>query len=217
MKVVRTTVAEGTAIALRSMILSGELRAGEALRQEDLAQRLGVSRTPLREAIARLDAEGLVVNDPHKGAVVCRPTLEEVLEGFEIQSALEPLAARLAAETRTEADVEVARELLEALERAKSPEVWAARNEAFHLGIYRMSRRPRLVDLIAKQYERSNLFVRILALSPDGRGPARAEREHTKMVKALERGDGDQIELLVREHVASTVRFTRAQFEAGKK
>ncbi|AKV00876.1 Transcriptional regulator, GntR family [Labilithrix luteola] len=213
MRIVRTTVAEATAKALREMIVAGDLRAGDALRQEELAAKLGVSRTPLREAIARLDSEGLVVNDPHKGAVVYRPTLEEALEGFEIQSALEPLAGGLAAQHRTDADLVEIRALLRRLDDAEVADEWSNDNAKFHLRIYRMARRPRLFDLIAKQYERSNVFVRMLAMDVEGKDLVRSAREHTAMVKALEKKDAAKMEQLLRDHVNGTMEFVRNQYE----
>src|SRR5262245_35605158 len=80
----RQTVSGATTERLRELILTGRLGAGEPLRQDELSAYLSVSRTPLREAIITLEAEGLVVNHPHRGAVVYKPTAEELREIYDI-------------------------------------------------------------------------------------------------------------------------------------
>lgn len=89
-KIVRTTTVELVTTALRQRILSGDLAPGEVLRQEALADELGVSRVPVREAITRLTGEGLLTKVPHKGAYVAELSIEEVQETFEIRLRLEP-------------------------------------------------------------------------------------------------------------------------------
>jgi DNA-binding transcriptional regulator YhcF (GntR family) len=89
-KIVRTTTVELVTTAIRQRILSGDLAPGEVLRQEALADELGVSRVPVREAITRLVGEGLLTKVPHKGAYVAELSIEEVQETFEIRLRLEP-------------------------------------------------------------------------------------------------------------------------------
>ena len=85
------------AALIRELIITGELAAGEQLRQRDLAQRFGVSQTPVREAMRRLESEGLVVGDTHRGFTVVEPDDGPVEENFQIRAALESLGASLAA------------------------------------------------------------------------------------------------------------------------
>src|SRR5512140_1972307 len=85
------------AALIRQLIITGELAAGGQLRQRDLAQRFGVSQTPVREALRRLESEGLVVGDAHRGFTVVEPDDGPVEENFQIRAALESLGASLAA------------------------------------------------------------------------------------------------------------------------
>ena len=85
------------AALIRELIITGELDPGEQLRQRDLAQRFGVSQTPVREAMRRLESEGLVIGDTHRGFTVVAPAVGRIEENFQIRAALESLGASLAA------------------------------------------------------------------------------------------------------------------------
>lgn len=186
------------------MIISGELSEGTALRQEDLARRIGVSRTPLREAIARLHSEGFVLLDPHHGATVFTPTPADLIHVFEIQGALEPLGGKLAAENRTEEEVERLAVLLSEFKNCKTPAAWADQNEKFHLFLHSLSRRKQLLELLRQLYSKSKIYVRILV----GEGDApRAQKEHEAIFKALKARDGDLLAELLKKHLEGTVRF----------
>ena len=93
------------AALIRELVITGELPAGEQLRQRDLAQRFGVSQTPVREAMRRLESEGLLVCDTHRGFTVAAPELGPVQENFQIRAALESLGASLAARKIDAADL----------------------------------------------------------------------------------------------------------------
>ena len=96
------TRAGAVAEKLRRLIQSGEIAPGSRLRQNELAERFGVSTTPVREAFAELAREGIVRLDAHRGATVFRPSLDELIEIYEIRGALEPLATELAAARATD-------------------------------------------------------------------------------------------------------------------
>jgi DNA-binding GntR family transcriptional regulator len=199
----RITATEATVQRLRTMIFSGELAAGSPLRQEELSKSIGVSRTPLREAIARLDAEGFVVQDPHCGASVYQPTPQDLIECFEIQRALEPLAARLAAENRKDNELEQVAILLHGFANKKTAKAWADHNEKFHLHVYSLARRTQLLELIRHQYTRSKMYIRILI----GEGAApRAEKDHEAIYNALKQKDGTRIQEILHRHIDETVK-----------
>src|SRR5215212_7275999 len=101
---------------LREGVLSGELAPGTVLNQANLAKTIGVSTTPLREALRRLKAEGLVELDAHRDARVTELKAEEARDLFEVRRSLDPLAAALAAQRRTKADIAEIREALQGLE-----------------------------------------------------------------------------------------------------
>src|SRR5712691_10939864 len=99
------------AALIRELIITGELTTGEQLRQRDLAQRFGVSQTPVREALRRLESEGLVIGDNHRGFMVVEADEGSTEENFQIRAALESLGASLAAAKIDEAGVERLEEL----------------------------------------------------------------------------------------------------------
>lgn len=204
----RTTATEAAAKALRAIILSGEVPAGAPLRQDEIAGRLGVSRTPLREALQRLEAEGLVRLDVHRGAMVAKPSIAQVSEIFELQEVLEAMAGRRAAALRTEADLAALREMLAGHAAIADPPGWEEANIAFHARLYEIADKPLLSEMIGVLRNRSGLYVHMLAASPHGR--SRADGEHREMVAALADRDGDRIEVLIRQHLRTTLEWLKS-------
>lgn len=203
MVIERHTVGSAATDQLREMIMSGVLVEGSPLRQDDLAARLGVSRTPLREAIARLEAEGLVRTDPHRGAVVIKPSIPELREVYEIREALEVLAGELAVRNATREAVAHLSGVLDEIETASSSDEWAHLNTRFHMEMYALAHRPQLQDLIGQMRNRSEVYVRLLVAKP-GRSD-KAQNEHREILGALERGKADDVKDAIRRHLRSTV------------
>lgn len=203
----RKTVAEAVTENLREWIVSGVLPVGKVLRQEELARELGVSRTPLREAITHLTVEGLIHNDPHKGAIVRKPTQAELEEAYLIRETLEGLAANLAAERATGADIERLRGILDEFSASSNPDEWARLNTRFHMEVYALSGRQQLCELISSVRNRTELFVRIL-VTRAGRAEV-AHQDHIRIVEALASGDGETAEAETRHHLRSTVQHVR--------
>lgn len=203
MVIERHTVGSAATDQLREMIMSGVLVEGSPLRQDDLAARLGVSRTPLREAIARLEAEGLVRTDPHRGAVVIKPSIQELREVYEIREALEVLAGELAVPNVTPQAVTQLSGVLDEIEAAGSSDEWAHLNTRFHMEMYSLAQRPQLQDLIGKMRNRSELYVRLLVAKP-GRS-AKAQDEHREILAALEQRNDRDVTAAIRRHLRSTV------------
>lgn len=207
----RTSATDAAARELRALILSRELPAGALLHQAELAKQLGLSRTPLREALQRLSAEGLIRLDPHRGAVVARPTIAEVDEIYELQMMLESAAARSAAANSSADGLARVEEAL--MHHYKSPDdpAWVESNITFHTSIYELANRPLLLEIIGMLRNRAALYVNLLARSRDGR--ARADREHRQMYEALKRGDADRLERLVRQHLQRTLDWCHTVIE----
>lgn len=214
MQIQRTTMADAVFDRVRELIVSGDLPLGAPLRQDELAERLGVSRTPLREAIARLAAEGLVVSDPHRAAVVCQPSVDELRETYEIREVLEALAGRFAVERCTREHVDALSAVLDEFESAGSVDEWARLNTRFHMTMYAISGRKQLCKLIATMRNRAELFVRLLVTS-HGRS-RRAEADHREIVAALAAGNADDVELRIRSHLRATVESVTAVLESRK-
>ena len=207
----RTSAAEAAARELRALILSRQLPAGTLLHQGELASYLGVSRTPLREALQRLTAEGLVRIDPHRGAIVAQPTFSEVKEIYELQMLLEGAAARAAALEASTDGVAAVEKVLDAHEHGHSGHDWVESNVTFHTSIYELANRPLLVELIGLLRNRAALYVNLLARSEDGR--ARADHEHRLMLEALRRHDPDELEKLVCQHLQRTLDWLHTVIE----
>jgi DNA-binding GntR family transcriptional regulator len=200
----RVTTTEAAANAVRALILSHDLPVGTPLRQADLANRLGVSRTPLREALNRLATEGLVRLDPHHGALVAKPSSEELLEIYEARRVLEIHAGRLAARRCAPTDVEELWHLLDRHPGAVDVATAAQENAEFHDRLYAIAQHQVLTELITGLRNRSEPFVRMLFSVPQRTD--RAAGEHRQMVSALADGDENRLVLLIDAHLEGTVK-----------
>ncbi len=187
--------------ALREALITGEFEPGTPLRQRDLAARFGVSPTPVREALRRLEVEGLVRCDLHRGASVVEGKFGATEENYQVRAALESLAARLAATRISEAELERLKELHEELARhSKRTAAAIDINRRFHFQIYEAAGSPILLALL-------RLLWRSL---PDGpqliRPLAESVRMHGEIVAAIRRRDQDAAERLTREHILGAMR-----------
>src|SRR6266550_1939208 len=155
------TMAEFALEQLREAIILGELPAGTPLRLDDLAHSLGMSISPIREAVRQLEALGLAKHVPHQGAKVLDFDVDELRDLFEVRLALESLAVRRAAERFTEADARAARAHLDRFDETRSAgdvrETLRAHTD-FHFTLYGASGSPWLVALIRPAWDRSERY-----------------------------------------------------------
>jgi DNA-binding GntR family transcriptional regulator len=155
------TMAEYALEQLREAIILGELPAGTPLRLDELARSLGMSISPIREAVRQLEALGLAKHVPHQGAKVLDFDVDELRDLFQVRLALESLAVRRAAERFTDADAEAARRHLERFDETRSAgdvrETMRAHTD-FHFTLYEASQKPWLVSLIRPVWDRSERF-----------------------------------------------------------
>jgi DNA-binding GntR family transcriptional regulator len=200
----RITVADAVANALRDRILSHELAEGVQLRQESLAAELGVSRIPLREALQRLEAEGLVTIVPHRGAVVSAPSLEEISELFDLRAMIESDLIRRAVPRISAEDLGKAKQILReykiALDR-RDVAAWGELNTAFHLALYSSSKRTRSLNLAQQLLDQTDRYTRMQLLLTDGQ--SRAQREHEALLQACGAGEADAAAKLLLSHVTA--------------
>jgi DNA-binding GntR family transcriptional regulator len=176
--------------ALREAIVSHRLEPGERLMEVQLAEAMGVSRTPVREAIRRLELEGYVVMIPRKGAYVAQLSLKDIADAFEIRGALEGLAASLAAERATDEEIEqLERLIVKTAECLDSGDTGKAvqLDVQFHEKLYEASRNPRLTQMISNLREQILRF-RTQSLSYPGR-LAVAVQEHGMIADAIAERD----------------------------
>jgi DNA-binding GntR family transcriptional regulator len=199
----------GVVAILREEILSGQLPGGAPVREQDVAERLGVSRTPVREAVGRLVAEGLLLKDGNRTAHVFRPSLEELLEIYEIRIPLESLAARLACEAEDDEFLAELRVAGKALSRARPGLDWSTKHEEFHLCLARGSGRSRLVSMVQTLRVQSEPYVRF-AVAVDDDLLHQAQEDHIQIVQLAEACDGRALERLVKKHLKATAKRVSA-------
>lgn len=192
------TVREG----LRRAILAGEFAPGSQLRQDELAQRFGTSRIPVREALRQLEAEGLVSILPNRGATVSSLSLDEVLELMEIRIALECRALRMAIPNMVDTDLDSALEILRSYDAEPDPERWGEMNWTFHETIYAPCNRLKLLAMIEANYGHVGRFTRVWVSRAAGK--ERPQREHYAIVDACRDGDIERAVRLLEEHITQT-------------
>jgi DNA-binding GntR family transcriptional regulator len=191
---------------LRLDILNGALKRGQLLRQEEIAQRFNVSRVPLREALSRLEADGLIVLRPRRGYAVMSLDLQDIVEIFDLRMVAEEHAGRLAAVARTAADIAEIGEILEKMERlnphsGRHFDMWFRYNHEFHARIIDACRRGRVIKLVGTLRDAVEPYIR--AESEHRRvGTVRdADAEHREMFEAFRAGDAEGLGELSRKHV----------------
>ncbi|HWR08771.1 GntR family transcriptional regulator [Sporomusa sp.] len=200
-KPLREVVAE----TLREAIVNGILKPGERLMEIQLAEELGVSRTPVREAIRKLELEGFVVMIPRRGTYVADLSIKDINEVFEIRTALDVLAAGLAVERITEDELEQLERLLveigELIEEDDADKIVESDSQ-FHDILYRASRNDRLVGIINNLREQFTRF-RSISIQYPGRMQKSVE-EHRRLVEAIASRDTDLAQQLAREHMENS-------------
>lgn len=186
---------------LREAILLGHLIPGERLMEVQLADEMGVSRTPVREAIRKLELEGFVVMIPRKGAYVASLTLKDIADLFEVRAALEGMAAGLAAERITEEELESLERAIAEGSRAHDDDIsaYVDLDTTFHDIIYQASRNSQLEQIITHLREQIQRF-RMTSLSQPGRIKLYVD-EHKKIVEAISARDIKSARSLAREHI----------------
>lgn len=201
-------LSEAIYLAIRERIFNGSTPPGTELRQELLAQQLGVSRVPLREAMSRLQAEGLIVLRPRRGFAVTSLDLSEIVEIFELRMVLEEHAIGVATRSRTQADLTDVEELLRRMtEMDKSAPNYLGRwldvNREFHHRLVASARRPRVSSLITNLRDTIEPYIRIeshLMGEVDDAG-----NEHQAIVEAFRARAADKAGALIRDHVAGAM------------
>lgn len=207
----RKTVAHQVASVLREEILRAEAPPGARLRQEEIASRLGVSTTPVREAFRILEAEGLVRLDPGRGVLVFRPSIEEVRETYEIRETLEMLAIRHAVETLTDTEIEELERILDELDHASDRDEWIRLNNRYHDQMYAFASRPKLRSLIVSLRDSMAGYMHSAIHRAIESG--RARREHLAILEACRSGDVVRAQDAVRVHLHHTVELALSFFE----
>jgi DNA-binding GntR family transcriptional regulator len=184
------------AALIRELVITGELAPGEQLRQRDLAQRFGVSQTPVREAMRRLESEGLLACDTHRGFTVAAPDDGRIEENFQIRAALESLGASLAAGRIDSAGLARLRDLNDKMrELSEDDPAYAELNREFHFTVYEYARSPLLLSLMRLLWAALHGGPRVW------RTHAESARQHDEILGALADGDATAASARTYQHI----------------
>lgn len=187
---------------LKNAIIDQTIEPGSRLVESKLAEMLGISRTPLREALHKLEREEWIEKTPSGGFQVVNLTRHDIEETFGIRSVLEAYAARLAAENYQEKDlIPLEKKMVEyqkCLEK-KSNDKLQKINTEFHDLLYALSRNPKLVKMINQLRAQISRFRQIILKQDEY--AIESNEDHFKMLDAIKKRDGDAVEKLVREHI----------------
>jgi DNA-binding GntR family transcriptional regulator len=191
------------AALIRELIITGELTAGVQLRQRELADRFGVSQTPVREAMRRLESEGLILGDTHRGFTVVEPDDGRVEENFQIRAALESLGASLAARKIDAAGIERLAGLntrMQAL--ADDDPRYAELNREFHFTLYEYAHSPLLLSLMRLLWASLHGGPRVV------RTHAESASQHEAILDALRAGDAAAASARTYQHIMGAEHVT---------
>ncbi len=185
---------------LRKAIQDGKLKPGERLREVELARQIGLSRTPIREALSRLESEGLVAHDPTRGVVVAELDYVMVTELYYMREVLEGTAARLAAQHASDVEISILDDLCQQYEAALSDAAGlAVSNRHFHETLYRCSHNRYLLNMVTVLHNALSLLSGTTLADPER--AAQSLREHRAVVTAIRARDADAAEQALRTHI----------------
>ncbi len=185
-------------------ISRGELRSGARLRENDLVERIGLSRTPVRAALAKLEEQGLVVNAGARGLMVAALDQGAVCELYAMREVLEGTAARLAARHASDVEISILREIIERDAALPDPAALAENNRLFHTTLYGSSHNRYLLRMLRSIHE-AMLLLGQTTLAAAGRAET-SRREHGELVAALEQRDAEAAERCARQHIAAALK-----------
>lgn len=178
----------------------GAFKPGARLLETELAARFGVSRTPVREALRRLESQGVVTHEPRKGAVVAALDYDQLGELYAVREVMEGLAARLAARHASEPEIALLYDMIAADEAVTAPRAQAQANKRFHRQLHLASHNRYLVETL-NPVRRSLALLGDTTFSAPGRIEA-SNAEHREIVDAVAARDGEAAEAAARRHIA---------------
>jgi DNA-binding GntR family transcriptional regulator len=190
---------------VREAILEGRLKPGIRVRQQELARQFGVSRIPVREALRRLESEGLITVVPHSGARVARMDIGECTELYRLRELIEPMALAESVPNLTDQRLAELRGLLSAIEES-SEDIprWLELDRRFHLESYAAAPLPRVLTMIERFWNRTQHYRRAYLGTDHGSKVSAANAEHRLMFDALEGRDPEDAANRLRSHLHRT-------------
>jgi len=191
---------------IRELIITGELAPGRQLRQRDFATRYQVSQTPVREAMRRLESEGLVVGDTHRGFTVVGADLGFTEENFQIRAVLESLAASIAASKIDEDGIKTLTEMNERMRTLNEHDPqYDELNREFHFTLYEYAHSPLLLSLMRLLWQALHGGPRVV------RSHAESARQHGEIIDALRNADPDTAAQATYEHIMGAAHLSDEQ------
>ena len=199
---------------LRSAILDGSLAGGTRLVQAELASQLGVSTTPVREALRDMATEGLVVFDPHRGAIVRPLAIAEVREIYELRITLEPLMVRRVVDRITDEQLDRAEALSVRMQTEPNLSTWVELNRDFHAVFSEIGEGSRLAGMLASLRDSASAYVS-LSLEARPEQVPQANHEHDELVKLYRERDAEGAVELTVAHLRATLAAIEEAHERG--
>jgi DNA-binding GntR family transcriptional regulator len=201
---------------VKGMILRGEIPPGKRIIESEIADFMGISRTPVREAVHKLEAEGFLRALPKGGYVVRGLSLSDIEETFDIRSILESFAAHLAAIRYTDEELlplsEKIEEFQKHLDRHDLKELTRI-NTDFHELLYALSRSPRLIKMIHGL--RDDIFLLRKVILNSEEMAHLSNKDHKEIIKAIRKREAKKVEMLVREHILRGKEFVLNEIKKG--
>lgn len=186
---------------LRRAIIDGTLDAGAPIRQDDIARQFNVSKIPVREALKKLEAEGLVKFQRNKGAVVTSLSEPEIVQIFEVRAVLEASALSFSLPLMSQETLNKAENYCDLFAQEADVSLWSALNWKFHSCLYEDAKRPYLVNMIRSVNDQLERYLRIqLTLS---HGKEQADMEHRALLDLCKKGDVDGAAQYLSKHIMS--------------
>jgi DNA-binding GntR family transcriptional regulator len=216
MGLVVQTLSEQIFTLVRDRIISGKIPVESAIRQDALAAELGVSKIPLREALVRLEQEGLLIAQANRGFFVRSLTADEAEEVYALRLKIEPDAVAMASKVATDADKAAAKTALKELDRAAASDRSSVGklNRAFHMSLVRPLKHQITMQIVERLNIISERYVG-KHLEPAGRDD-RAHKEHQTMLDLWSAGKAEEAAAMMHEHIANTLEDLRREFEQDK-
>lgn len=189
---------------LRAGILAGDYAPGTRVRQEELAERYGTSRIPVREALRDLESEGLVVLVPNSGAWIAKTDIKECVEIYKIRERVEPLALSESIRNMDEATIARLAELVAQIEAAGEVEDFLKLDREFHLLSYKAAAMPTLLTMIERFWNTTQHYRRAYSRLIGKEGQWIIHAEHRLIMEAIRRRDGIDAQHLLESHIRRT-------------
>ncbi len=200
--------------SLRNAIISGQLSSGTRLVQADLATRLDVSITPVREALRDLAGQGLVTLDAHRGALVRSLDIQEVSELYELRIILEPIHVRRVFPQVTDEQIDFAESLRQQMMETEDLGDWAELNRQFHSTLTAVDTSSRLAKILAGLRDSASLFVSLSLAASDER-LRESNVEHKELIELYRLRDLPAVELLTVQHLQTTLTTIEEAHDKG--